>query len=202
MTLQLIKSELLSVLSDAYDETSWSDGALEEAIRQGLLFFHPYALMREASFTLLESGYEHDLSSLNAHEIVYIGWPWGDGYKLDQVARSWRLISDGNIRMDDLSLDSGEVLRVQYRPRHTIKYLDGSSDATTFLPIEQQRFLLAAAHYALMGRARLLAHIGSDVHGDASGLMLAADSYMRQFMDFSVQQPGVSAYVTWGSLGL
>ena len=202
MTLQLLKSELLSVLADAYDETAWSDAALEEALRQALVFFHPYAMLRETDFTLLDSGYQHDLTTLKAHEIVLIGWPWSDGYRLEDVARPWRLVSEHVARMDDLDLDAGEVVRVLYRPRHTIQHLDGAT-TTTFWELEQRRFLLAAGHYALLSRVRYYSHAGSvEQRERIPFLVSAAEGLMAQFYSFEAQRPGSSNYVTWGALGL
>lgn len=201
MSLALLKTEVLSVLADAYDETSWSDGSLEEALRQALLFFHPHAIVREETFTLLDSGYEHDLTTLGAHEIISIGWPWSDGYCLSQVARHWRKVGQHTIRMDDLSLDTGDDIRVEYRPRHTILHLDAATE-TTFWEIEQRRFVLAAAHFALLARSRYYAHAGTAEQRERiPAILVAAEGLMRQFLDFQSFQSSSSYYVTWGAMG-
>jgi len=202
LSLALVKSEVLSVLGDAYDETAWSDATLEEGLRQALLFFQPYGSTRETTFPLVDSGYEHNLSSLKAYELISIGWPWGDGYYLPNVYRSWRWISPVIIRMDDLDLNVGEEIRVEYRPLHTIQHLDGGQE-TTFWETERQRFVLAAAHFCLLLRARYYAHAGSESErARIPSLEGSAANLMNQFMDSSPVQPGSSHYVTWGSLGL
>lgn len=204
MSLALLKSETLAVLADAYDETAWSDATLEEALRQALLFFHAYAEIREATFTLLESGYEHDLATLKAHDILAIAWPWENdgGYCFEDVTRPWRMVGDNVIRMDSLYIEAGEDVRIQYRPRHTIQYLDGAT-TTTFWPVEQQRFTLAAARFALLLRSVYFAHYGVEEQRLAiPALTGAADIMLQRFLDYRQPQQGSSSFITWGGLGL
>lgn len=200
--LSILKAEVLSVLADAYDETAWSDATLEEGMRQALVMFPIYGVMREETFTLLEDGYEHDLSSLQPHAVLVIGYPWGDGYRLSDVTTyAWRMVGEAKVRFDDLDLGAGEEVRVQYHKRHTIQHLDGATE-TTFWEIEQRRFVLLAAHFCLRLRIRYYAHAGSfEERSRIPALTQAEVGLLAQFVAFEMPQASSSGFVVWGPMG-
>jgi len=155
LTLTTLRDRVEAALHDSGNAT-WSTDDLDEAIRTALHEYSanlPYETI--GTVTLSAAGREVDISSLSGYLTVERVW-WDYDSTDPAYPPHWRDFElwPGDVLFikDSDEPDSGDVVRVWYTKRHTLKDLD-SATATTFSERDESLIVVGACAYAALQRA-------------------------------------------------
>jgi hypothetical protein len=194
-----LKTALLSLLGDAGATDGWETAVLNEALAQGLADTNVWLPPVETVLLVSPGGYEQDITSLSACQVLAVAYPWTDNHTFRECAVTWRMVGPTTIRLDGHKMTLGELLRIRYRKRCTVAGVGG--ETATSLPANAERLLLlAAASHACLIRYRQLARRPSTAPSDLQACKELADVYRRQF-EGAICLPAESA-PAWPEIGL
>lgn len=151
------RTDVANLLASGVDASTWTTALLDESLRLAL-FDLDALLVYETSFTVVTTGYEHDLSTIPAlRAVLAVTYPWTDDsewadlyYRMHQRVR---FIAPATVRFESVEPVAGEVIRVRYSLHHKIENLDGAA-ATTVSPIHRPLVALLGAGAACELRYR------------------------------------------------
>lgn len=185
------RSDIYNYLAAATDAAKWTPAMLDGALRLALAELDTQ-LTYETSFTVITTGYQHDLSTITAlHSVLGVAYPWEAGWEFGRHVAEWHFVGQNLIYLVNMQATVGEVMRVRYRKLHAIQNLD--SAATTTVP-ETSRALLglwAAAHACAMRQRQ-----SGEKH-----LAIAAANFRQRANEALSHIPPLGR-VRWSSIGL
>jgi hypothetical protein len=189
-----------NLLATAVDSSTWTTAIIDQALRMALEELNTQ-LIYEASFTVVTTGYQQDVSTITAiNGVVSVAYPWVDGAEFGHCIVPWRMTGNNLIYFSQSQPATGEVIRVRYTKLHAIKDLDTA--AATTAP-DQQRGLLGlwGAAYACDLRIRQVSE-NPALPKEASNHLARTAATFRKRASEAISHVPPLGRLRWGNVGL
>jgi len=185
------RSDVWNNVAAAADASKWTPTMIDAALRLALNELNSQ-LVYEVNFTVITTGYEHNLTTITAiNAVLALGYPWVDGFEFGQAAVEWRYVGHNLIYLKGLQATVGDIIRVRYSKLHVIQNLDAAA-ATTVPDANRVLLGLIAAAYACEMRLRQ----AGELHLGEVAIQF------RQRAQAALSHVPPSGRLRWGSIGL